>query len=239
MSLMLASVRGLDEVDCCLAAGVDILDLKEPAAGSLGAVDPSLAARVVARVAGRCVVSATLGDLGGDDPTLLPLALAMAGAGVDIIKVGLFDARVPAAIEGLARACPDQALAAVAFADGDWRTTPCERLAAAGVVAVVLDTREKHRGGLLGYAALDELAVWLDEVRRHGLKVGLAGGIGSAEVPQLLGLQPDFLGFRGALCSGGRSGAVVAARVQQLRAMIPGQQQFFIRRHEVAGHGMA
>ena len=35
--------------------------------------------------------------------------------------------------------------------------------------------------------------------------VGLAGGLEAPDVPRLLPLEPDILGFRGALCAGDRA----------------------------------
>ncbi|TIQ75182.1 MAG: dihydroneopterin aldolase, partial [Mesorhizobium sp.] len=38
MTRMLASVTGVDEAEIALSGGVDIVDLKDPKAGALGAV---------------------------------------------------------------------------------------------------------------------------------------------------------------------------------------------------------
>ena len=59
--------------------------------------------------------------------------------------------------------------------------------------------------------------------RPRGLMVGLAGGLEEPDVPRLLPLSPDLIGFRGALCAGARSGAIDAARVRAIRRLIPGK----------------
>ena len=41
MTLFLASVRDVAEAETALLAGADIIDLKDPAQGALGAVDPA------------------------------------------------------------------------------------------------------------------------------------------------------------------------------------------------------
>ena len=47
MTLFLASVRDAAEAETALLANADIIDLKDPAQGALGAVDPETTRRVV------------------------------------------------------------------------------------------------------------------------------------------------------------------------------------------------
>ena len=60
MTGVLASVRSVEEAALVLAAGADFIDLKEPSAGALGALAPETIRAVVAHVAGRRSVSATI-----------------------------------------------------------------------------------------------------------------------------------------------------------------------------------
>ena len=60
---LLVSVRDVSEAAAALAGGADWIDLKEPFTGPLGAVDVETAEGVVECVAGRCQVSAALGEL--------------------------------------------------------------------------------------------------------------------------------------------------------------------------------
>ncbi len=51
---------------------------------------------------------------------------------------------------------------------------------------------------------------------------GLAGALEAPDVPRLLVLSPDFLGFRGALCgTSGRAGRIDPLAVAAIRALIP------------------
>jgi len=63
MTGMLASVNTVDEALWVLNAGVDIIDLKEPANGALGALKPETITTIVKRINGQRPVSATIGDL--------------------------------------------------------------------------------------------------------------------------------------------------------------------------------
>ena len=60
---LLVSVRDADEARSALAGGTDWIDLKEPAAGPLGAVSLPTARQVAACLAGRRTLSAALGEL--------------------------------------------------------------------------------------------------------------------------------------------------------------------------------
>ena len=63
MMRLLVSVRDADEAKVALAAGVDLIDVKEPLRGALGAADAEQIAAVVREVNGRVPVSAALGEL--------------------------------------------------------------------------------------------------------------------------------------------------------------------------------
>ena len=90
MTGMLASVSNLDEAKIVLEENVDIIDLKDPAQGALGAVTTKVAQEVVEFVSSQCLVSATIGDLPMQAMLIGQAISAMASTGVDIIKVGVF-----------------------------------------------------------------------------------------------------------------------------------------------------
>src|SRR3954452_12008747 len=96
MTRMLASVTGPDEAALVLAGGADIIDLKDPARGALGAVDPRTVRDTVAAVAGRCPVSAITGDVVMELTVVRAAAEAMAETGVEYIKQGIFPGGDPA-----------------------------------------------------------------------------------------------------------------------------------------------
>jgi len=89
---MLASVRDLDEARTVLEAGVDLIDLKQPADGALGALPADVIREVVAFVAGRTLTSATAGNVEPDAQAVQAAMARIATTGVDYVKVGLFPA---------------------------------------------------------------------------------------------------------------------------------------------------
>lgn len=223
MSALLASVRSAHEAAIALDGGADIIDVKEPSEGALGAAPPEEIAAVVQRVGGRRPVSATVGDLPARPELVCPAVERTAAAGADIVKVGLFDNGGHAAvIDALsAQAGRGLRLVVVMFADRSPDFGLLSRLARGGLYGVMLDTADKERGSLRSQLGAGQIARFVAEARAQGLLVGLAGSLGVDDVAPLLALEPDFLGFRGALCAGGRSAALDAAAVSRVRTLIP------------------
>ena len=231
MTSLLASVRSIPEARQALAGGADILDLKEPSSGALGAVPLAVGAAVVRLVAGRIPVSATIGDLPMEPPALARAVTARAATGVTFVKIGFFEtALFQPCLEAIEAAPRGEArLVAVLFAD---RCPPVHRLdaiAAAGFGGVMLDTCGKGAGGLRVHATDDVLADFLAEAHRLRLFAGLAGSLGLGDIGPLLPLRPDYLGFRGALCAGGARDSVLdPGALAAVRERIPRREPALI-----------
>jgi len=222
----LASVTSADEAEIVLAAGADIIDLKDPAAGALGALRAPAARAAVARVAGRRTVSATAGDLPMRPATVADAVARIADLGVDIVKVGLFrGGDRSGCIAALARqAAAGTRIVAVMFADQEPDFTLLEALRDAGFAGAMLDTADKRDGGLRDHLAAPALGAFVRRARDNGLLSGLAGSLRLSDVAPLLELTPDYLGFRGALCAEGRTSAIDPERVRAVRAAIDPHQ---------------
>ncbi|HTW27489.1 MAG TPA: (5-formylfuran-3-yl)methyl phosphate synthase [Acetobacteraceae bacterium] len=220
---MLASVTGAAEAEIAFAGGADVIDLKDPGRGALGAVAPAVAHETVAAIAGRRPVSAVLGDLPMRPETVLAAAEAMAATGVDYLKLGIFaGGDVLACLKALAPLAAHLRLVAVLFADGPPDLSLLPEIAAAGFAGAMLDTQEKAGKRLLDWMDLPALRRFVTECRDRGLMAGLAGALEAPDVPRLLVLAPDLLGFRGALTGpGGRGAALDPERLREIRELIP------------------
>ncbi|HEX8373868.1 MAG TPA: (5-formylfuran-3-yl)methyl phosphate synthase [Geminicoccaceae bacterium] len=221
MPKLLASVASLDEAALALDLGADILDLKNPAEGALGAWPVDELRLAVARFGGRRPLSATTGDLPPVPGLVVPRAEAVAGAGVDYVKVGLFaGSDLPALVAALAPLARRCRLVAVLMADQRPDVGLVPHLADAGFAGAMLDTADKRRGGLRAHMDDGALTGFVAATRRRGLLCGLAGSLGVADIGPLTALEPDYLGFRGALCAGGREGVLDPARFAAVRAAL-------------------
>jgi len=227
---LLVSVVSADEVEAALEGGADVVDVKNPAEGSLGAPVPSLLRSVRSRVVPPALVSAALGDAPHLPGTLALAASGAAGCGADYVKVGLLGSSRPdqarellaAVCRAAAEANPRVRVVAVAYADASRvGGLPPEALPVvardAGVHGVMLDTAVKD--GTSTFAALGAAGVkaFLAEARSLGLMTALAGALGADDLVHACGMGVDLVGVRGSACDGGRGGRVSAARVRALR----------------------
>lgn len=219
MTGMLASVNSVDEALLVLSAEVDIIDLKQPALGALGALDLDDIKQIVAVIAGRRPVSATIGDLPMQPEIVFNAVQLMAETGVDYIKIGFFPGNDwLGTLKKLSTLVPQkQALIAVLFADTQPDLTILATLKASGFVGVMLDTMDKQQGSLTQVLAAEQIATFVSQAKELQLLCGLAGSLRISDIPGLIAYHPDYLGFRGALCQ--EHNRVGQLNVQAVRAI--------------------
>lgn len=204
MTQMLASVMSRFEARIALEEKVDIIDLKQPHAGALGALDTGLVATIVQDIAARCQVSATIGDLPMQPEPIIKAINAMSETGVDFIKIGFFpEGDMIATLEKIAGTPrKNYALIAVLFADIQPDFAIISLVKKAGFSGVMLDTMDKKKGALTQVMTRQEIERFVDCAKNEGLLCGLAGSLKLEDVTRLMPFVPDYLGFRGALCAG-------------------------------------
>lgn len=226
MTKMLASVRNRQEAEVALQIGADIIDLKEPSRGALGAVETRKIAEIVAFVNGRRLTSAASGDLPMDAEAVRAKVEELASTGVDFIKIGFLPSErlvdCATAVSGIAA---HQKLVAVLFADHVYPGNVLDVFAEAGFHGVMIDTADKTKGRLLQHLSTDRIGTFVADCHARGLTAGLAGSLEAPDVPRLLAYNPDFIGFRGALCSNLERGAAIDRDAAlKVRALIPEEQ---------------
>src|SRR4029077_10496484 len=87
---LLVSVVDAAEARLAVAGGVDVVDVKNPAEGSLGAPSPGVIAAVRREVPPELPVSVALGDLPALPGTAALAAFGAARSGAAYVKVGLW-----------------------------------------------------------------------------------------------------------------------------------------------------
>ncbi|MCK6426224.1 MAG: (5-formylfuran-3-yl)methyl phosphate synthase [Burkholderiaceae bacterium] len=218
----LVSVRDLDEARLAAAAGVALVDLKEPAEGALGGLDPRRIAAIVAALRVRAPatpVSATIGDWPAEALDAIEARVRqVAASGVDAVKVGVVPGPAAAAlVQALGRLAREGLpLVPVLLADAGLPEALWQRCLDKDFTAVMLDTADKSAGSLLQCIDPDRLQPLLAQARRRGLCTGLAGALRQEDLPTLQRLQPDFAGFRSAVCAGDRRGQLEVRRLHAL-----------------------
>ncbi len=223
MTQLLASVTDTQEALMALRAGMDIIDLKDPATGALGALPLPVIREIVATINHRAITSATVGDLPMHPELLLEAIEKTAATGVDIIKVGFFsNGDQQACIEALRSAVTKGSrIVAVLFADEESDFELLPQLQHAGFYGVMLDTSLKNGFGLMHYISAETLRQFVSRARKHNLKSGLAGSLRLTQFAEVIALGPDYLGFRGALCSDcRRESALDERKVLELKRLL-------------------
>lgn len=224
------SVRNASEARVALAGGARVIDVKEPAAGPLGAAAMSVISDVVETLAGAATVTVATGEIDDSFPVerlppgvfIAKLGLAGAGNGDWRGDSKRWASRLPPSVSG----------ALVAYAD--WQTAqspPPEEVlrqaAAIGCRGLVVDTWLKGGGCSLDLLEGVRLRSLIDAAIERDLMVVLAGSITTERVAEAAALRPTLLGVRGAACVGGRSGEVDGERVQEI-----------VRRLDACRHGV-
>jgi dihydroneopterin aldolase len=222
MTLLLASVSGADEAVTAFVHGADIIDLKDVATAALAGRPVAEVRAVVDAIAGRRPVSAVAGRPGMTPDDMAAAATAVADAGVDYVKFAvLVGPQAHDTVRRLAALATRARLVGVLFADMEYDETLVDLMAACGFFGLMIDTASKDGGGLLDHLDIATLARRVAAARAHGLIVGLAGSLEAPDIPRLLLLAPDILGFRGALCAGGRDGEIDPAAMAIIRELVP------------------
>jgi uncharacterized protein (UPF0264 family) len=230
---LLVSVVDAGEARAAAAAGADIVDVKNPAEGSLGAPTPAVIAAVRDAVGGERPVSAAIGDMPNLPGTAALAALGAALSGAAFVKVGLHGVSSEADAVTLLRAVREavadvDGAVVVAGAYADARRLAHAPLApellprvarAAGVGICLLDTAVKDGRGLLDWLSPDALTALVADAHAAGLQVALAGALQAQDLPMIRATAADIAGVRSAVCgTGGRTAPLEEARVRALVA---------------------
>ena len=229
MTGFLASVSSLEEAQLVRSFGADVIDLKDPGRGALGALDEDSVRAIAALPDKSVTLSATVGDLPVYAAELETAVTGMHACGVDIVKVGVFDRNISPFLLSVLDRLADRGIRIVLvfFAELYPPDIDFQRLRRGGITGVMLDTCEKADGNLRDKLDDRALAEFVRKAGGAGLMTGLAGSLTREDIPPLLEINPDYLGFRGALCKQHRrTSQINGAKVAEIRNLIPRKQQF-------------
>jgi (5-formylfuran-3-yl)methyl phosphate synthase len=229
---LLVSVADAHEARVAVGAGVDIVDVKNPAEGSLGAPTPGVIERVREVVPPERPVSAAIGDVPGLPGTAALAALGAARSGAAYVKVGLRGKSTTDGAVAVLTAVRDAldggaAVIAAAYADSERVPGGCLAPGAvvaaarrAGVAGCLLDTGLKDGRGLFEWLTPEALAELVADGHAAGLEMALAGALRAEDLTAVRATGADIAGVRSAACHEGRRTAPLdAERIARLRAV--------------------
>lgn len=216
--LLLVSPDSVEEAQACAKAAehLDIVDVKRPAEGSLGANFPWVIKEIRDAVPVDKPVSATVGDVPYKPGTVAQAALGAAVSGATYIKVGLYGCTTPEqgveVMRGVVRAVKEYRSDAFVVASGyaDARRIGCvnplslpDIALRSGSDAAMLDTAVKDGTRLFDHAPPDVCGEFVRRSHEAGLRAALAGSVTVDDLAVLTRIGTDIVGVRGAVCQGG------------------------------------
>ncbi len=234
MVKLLISPMSVEEAMESISGGADIIDIKNPLEGSLGANFPWVI-REIAKLSKKHSkeVSATIGDMDFKPGTASLAALGAAHSGVDYIKVGLFriknEEEAYEMLKAVLRAVKDldEKKKVIAAAYADYRNlgsiSPLllpEVGERAGVDGVMVDTALKDGKTLFDHMTSNEIGKFVYESKMRGLLCALAGGITWKHLKGIKALRPDIIGVRTLVCKNGRNSDIDRGLVDRLANML-------------------
>lgn len=225
-----------DEIEAleAVAGGADIIDIKNPKEGSLGANFPWIIKKIRKIAdAKNLEVSATIGDLNLPGTASLA-ALGVSSCGVDYVKVGLKvdsvkDAKAVA--NGVVRAVKDYDskinVVIAGYADFSRNNLMnCMKIpgiaAASGADFAMLDTLTKNENlNLFDHLSISNLEKFTNEAHDLGLGSALGGSLNKDHIGPLHKIGVDVIGIRGAACEfNNRSGMIKKEKVRELKEIV-------------------
>jgi len=214
---LLVSVRSTDEVAAAVDGGADWIDLKEPLAGPLGAVDAAVARQVVNQVAGWRPISAALGELldWSDSPSRSLLEMQ----GIAVVKLGLAGCSTlpdwQSQWQAAAEMVRDKGKTLVAVVYADWRQaqspTPQEVIDVAQAAHsryLLIDTFAKQAGSVFEHLSSSELQNIFKRAKAASLQTVVAGSLTQCSLIELPNSGIDLVAVRGAVCGGERTESI-------------------------------
>ncbi len=213
---LLISPANVKEAAEAIAGGADIVDVKNPQEGALGANFPWVIRQIKELAPKTVEVSCALGDVPNLPGSVSLAALGAATLGVDYVKVGLYGFKTAKEavyllenVNRAAKACnPKIKVAAAGYADaeriGSLNPMEIPEIASkAHVDVAMIDTAIKDGKNLFSYLSEAQLKKFVDCSHGFGLEVALAGSLRKEDLPVVYHLGADIAGLRGAACTCG------------------------------------
>lgn len=242
LTQLLVSVRNAEEAMIVSRYPVGILDVKEPNRGALGAPDPLTLRQISQVVSNDQTLSFAAGELSqwirsGDASSVAALSRPYEEVLRDFryIKVGLAGMRCHKdwrrQWQSFFRSTSQSTSAVmVAYFDHDACQAPnpeCLIAFAAtqeNCFTILFDTYGKSQN-LFAYATQEELATLVRNANCNGLQTVVAGSVDQSCLADVIAVNPDFIGVRGAVCRNGRTTQVDGSLVSELASNLQAPMQ--------------
>ncbi len=213
MKLLVSVTNGTEALEA-IKGRANIVDVKNPREGSLGANFPRVIRQVKEIVPDHIEVSATIGDLPNLPGTASLAALGATACGANYVKAGLLGVKTSAEathlIKEVRRAVRDYSDTPKVIAAGyaDFKTVGCVNPSKLPQIAckakadgVMIDVKVKDsKSKLFNLLDGETLKKFVEEAHDCNLLAALAGSLDRQDLPRLYDLGADVIGVRKAVC---------------------------------------
>ncbi len=230
---LLVSPINIEEAKAAANGGADIIDVKNPKEGSLGANFPWVIRSIKEAMDFNTPVSATIGDMNYKPGTASLAAMGAAVAGADYVKVGLYDIQTTEQaidmVEHVAKSIKDYDSNKKVVISGyaDYKrinSIPLRELppicAEYGADVVMMDTGIKDGRSTFEFMTNEELSQFVESSHDLGLITAIAGNIKFEDIEAINQIGPDIIGIRGCVCGGDRNSTIQQKLVKELKSMM-------------------
>ena len=204
MTQLLISVKNSAEALIAAELSVDIIDLKDPNNGALGALDMVTSKAIISTVNRHTynqMISSTVGENHANLNDLVIEMQARASIGVNIIKIAVSALFTTPNFFAKMRQLSNDGIKVVVvfFADEPIDVTWLAKLKQANFYGAMLDTKNKHNN-LTQVQTKNDLQSFTQSCHQLHLQSGLAGSLQPQHIEELLKYNSTYIGFRGGVC---------------------------------------
>jgi uncharacterized protein (UPF0264 family) len=232
---LLISPKNEQEAAEAVAGGADIIDVKNPKEGPLGANFPWIIRRIRQITPANIEVSCTVGESPKLPGSIALASLGAAATGVNYIKAGLCGLKTLEEavhlMRNVAKAAkeynPEIKVVASGYADAARVSTVNPLLVPeiayeAKADIAMLDTAIKDKKSLFNFLTNPQLRSFVNAAHSYGLKAALAGSLQKEDLPEVYALGADVAGVRAAACtlSDRVKGQITKEKVQELAEIV-------------------
>ncbi len=236
---LLVSCATQAEAEAAIAGGADIVDVKNPKEGALGASFPWIIRQIHQTVNGKAEVSCTLGDLPNLPGSVSLAALGAAATGVDYVKVSLGSLKtredsiffLRSAAKAAKELNPHVKIVAVGYADSERTGSVSPQLVPeiadeTNADVTMVDTCIKNGDNIFSFLGKNEIQRIVDDAHKRGLQAALAGSLRKEQLHDAFALKADIVGVRSAACTNNDrlNGTVTREAVEDLVRVVRGLQ---------------
>lgn len=232
---LLVSPQNAQEAAEAIAGGAEIIDVKNPSEGPLGANFPWVIKQIRQLTPKNLQVSCTIGEAPSIPASIALAAYGAASLGVDYVKVGLYGTKTlqnaVTLLHNVSRAVKDcnPKIKVVAAGYADFQRAQSidpllvpQAAAEAKVEVAMLDTAVKDGKRLFDFLTNEQLSKFVGLAHKKGLEAALAGSLLKQDLPAIYDFGADIAGVRGAACSNSNrvTGHITKEKVRELAEII-------------------